>query len=166
MRCVAGRRPTNETRSCAEIGPIHVEAEKGSALALLPVLIVICVLLGVLAVNTANVFMARRALVNAASAAANDAASGISNDTYFKDSNYVLTDARVYSIVRRSLDTHGDQRVRILEAVAVTKSSVRVRLADVSHPFFRTPLSGSFGDVDLVVEMTSSAQTESSEPAL
>jgi hypothetical protein len=138
--------------------------ERGSSLALLPVLIVICVLLGVLAVNTANVFMARRALVNAASAAANDAASGISNDTYFENSNYVLTNARVYNIVRRSLDNHGDQRVRILEAVAINGRSVRVRISDVAHPFFRTLLSGSFGDINLVVAMTSSARSDGSAP--
>jgi hypothetical protein len=76
--------------------------ERGSVLALVPAAVLVSVLLGAIAVDSAVTFAAQRDLRSAALAAANDAATaGVDLDAYHETGAYTLSPG----LVRRAVDT-------------------------------------------------------------
>lgn len=69
--------------------------ERGSVLMLMPAAVLILVILGAIAVDSAVVFLAERELVNATAAAANDAAAAAVSDSAFYGSGEVVIDPAV-----------------------------------------------------------------------
>ena len=65
-------------------------SERGSALVLFPVAVLIVVFLAALCVDASRTFLGQRELANAAEAAANDAAAAINRSDYYNASAYVL----------------------------------------------------------------------------
>lgn len=75
---------------------------------LMPAAVLIVVILGGIAVDSAVVFTAQRELVSAAQAAANDAAAyGINENAFRAGQGYVLDPARVEQAIVRSLISDG-----------------------------------------------------------
>lgn len=66
--------------------------ERGSVLMLMPAAVLILVILGAIAVDSAVVFLAERELANATAAAANDAAAAAVSDAAFYGSGEVVID--------------------------------------------------------------------------
>lgn len=103
--------------------------DRGSALLLFPVGLVIVLLLGAVVVDFSAAHLARRDLADAASAAANDAVtSGLDLAALHADGGYRLDPHRVDDAVRASLQRRS---VPDLTEVAVTVdgAQVQVRLA-------------------------------------
>lgn len=96
--------------------------EAGSALLLVPVVFVVTLLFGAMSLDAARVFLAHRELSAAASAAANDAASGFDQAGYFAAGSYQLDASAVSFLVGQTLDTRRDD---LLDA-----STVQIRRLD------------------------------------
>jgi hypothetical protein len=136
--------------------------ESGSVLPLLPVLIIICFLLGTLSVSTASTFLAKRELYNAAAAAANDAVSGIDDAKYFGGSEYQvkIEDARI--LARQSIDARLGDTLRMRpEDIVITLEGegVRVTLEADFSPVFRGFLPGGLKKTRLKATALAEART-------
>lgn len=78
---------------------MHRRPERGSALLLYPAAILIMMALAAMAVDSSIAFLAQRELANAASAAANDAASeAVSDASFYEQNRIVLSAATVEAI--------------------------------------------------------------------
>lgn len=83
-------------------------SERGSVLMLMPAAVLVVVILGGIAVDSAVVFTAQRELVSATQAAANDAvAYGIDENAFRDGRGYVDDPARVDQAIARSLASRG-----------------------------------------------------------
>jgi hypothetical protein len=142
--------------------PRRSHGESGSVLPLLPVLIIICFLLGTLSVSTASTFLAKRELYNAAAAAANDAVSGIDDAKYFGGSEYQvkIEDARI--LARQSIDARLGDTLRMRpEDIVITLEGegVRVTLEADFSPVFRGFLPGGLKKTRLKATALAEART-------
>lgn len=80
--------------------------DRGSVLMLMPAAVLVIVILGGIAVDSAVVFSAQRELVNGAQAAANDAvAYGIDENAFRSGHGYVYDPARVEEAIARALSS-------------------------------------------------------------
>lgn len=92
----------------------------GSALLLMPTGVLVVVVLASLAVDAALVFTAQRQLVDAASAAANDAVTaGLDRDRFYECGAMALDDDRVRSVVLDSLQQRSADIVEGVGAVTL-----------------------------------------------
>lgn len=136
--------------------------ERGSVLPLLPVLIIICFLLGTLSVSTASTFLAKRELYNAAAAAANDAVSGINDESYFGKSEYVFDPVAAQKLAVQSVKARVGDTLRLREQdIKVTVEGERLRItieADFS-PVFRGFLPGGLKRTRLTATALAEART-------
>jgi hypothetical protein len=83
-------------------------SERGSALMLMPAAVMVVIVLGAIAFDLSLVHLGEREVLNAASAAANDAVTfGLDEETLRRDGRYQLDPVRVEEAVRRSLDARG-----------------------------------------------------------
>jgi hypothetical protein len=139
-----------------------VKREDGSVLPLLPVLIIICFLLGTLSVSTASTFLAKRELYNAAAAAANDAVSGIDDVDYYTNSAYTFDPTNMAKLARQSIAARLGDTLRMRpEDIVITLEGERVRVtleADFS-PVFRGFLPGGLKKTRLKATALAEART-------
>lgn len=121
----------------AELGAPLAEAERASALVLMPVAVLIFLVLGALAVDSAAVFLAQRQLANAAVAAANDAVAAVDVDTYYGDGSFRLDRARVQQVAEETVARRGLDHLDAVVAVATVQgAAVEVSItAQVDHIF-------------------------------
>jgi hypothetical protein len=134
--------------------------ESGSVLPLLPVLIIICFLLGTLSVSTASTFLAKRELHNAAAAAANDAVSGIDDAKYFGESEYKvkIEDARI--LATQSVAARLGDTIRLSDIIVTPEGEgVRVTLEADFSPVFRGFLPGGLKKTRLKATALAEART-------
>jgi hypothetical protein len=136
--------------------------EQGSVLPLLPVLIIICFLLGTLSVSTASTFLAKRELYNAAAAAANDAVSGIDDEKYFGDSVYVFDPINAQKLAIQSVKARVGDTLRLREQdikVTVDGERIRVSLEADFSPVFRGFLPGGLKKTRITATALAEART-------
>ncbi len=95
-------------------------AERGSALILIPVLVLVIVLAAGLVVDSAVAFSAKRDLVEAAAAASNDAANALQDDHLYESGALALDSTQV----RRMAADAVDRRVDGVEDIRVTSATV------------------------------------------
>lgn len=96
------------------------QACSGSALLLMPAAVLIVVILGSLAVDSAIVFAAQRQLADAASSAANDAVTaGLADAPFYACGQLDLDPQRVRSVVVESLAARSADIVEAVETVTV-----------------------------------------------
>lgn len=82
--------------------------DRGSVLALMPAAVLVFVVLGALAVDSALAFMGERQVSNLAAAVANDAAvQAIDFDRYYRTGEIVLDPVRVEDVAIAALGTSG-----------------------------------------------------------
>ncbi len=139
-----------------------VKREDGSVLPLLPVLIIICFLLGTLSVSTASTFLAKRELYNAAAAAANDAVSGIDDVDYYTNSTYTFDPTNMARLARQSIDARLGDTLRMRpEDIIITleDGGVRVTLEADFSPVFRGFLPGGLKKTRLKATALAEART-------
>lgn len=111
----------------------RTERERGSVLLLFPAAVLITLVLGSLAVDTALVHLRQRELVEAAESAANDAAiQGLDLDRYRRTGEYRVDPSIARAAVLRSLEARGLGRelaapptVRVVGGVVVEVELVR-----------------------------------------
>lgn len=136
---------------------------------LFPAAFLIMIALAAMTVDNAVAFLARRELVNATAAAANDAATQAISDTSFYTGNRVelspsgvqaVAVARIYAIVDRSRH-HG--LVVQAEAVPPVRAgcawSVRVTASSRVDEIFGKALPGSSGQVAVKAQATASPRS-------
>jgi malate synthase len=140
----------------------ELRTEQGSVLPLLPVLIIICFLLGTLSVSTASTFLAKRELYNAAAAAANDAVSGIDDEKYFGDSVYVFDPINAQKLAIQSVKARVGDTLRLREQdikITVDGERIRVSLEADFSPVFRGFLPGGLKKTRLKATALAEART-------
>ena len=136
--------------------------ERGSVLPLLPVLIVVCFLLGTLSVSTASTFLAKRELYNAAAAAANDAVSGIDDEAYFGQSKFELRVDDMRILATQSVAARVGDSIRLRpEDITITPEGegVRVTLVADFSPVFRGFLPGGLKKTRITATAVAEART-------
>ena len=141
--------------------PPAPKTESGSALPLLPVFIIICFLMGSMAVSTASTFLAKRELTNAVAAAANDAVSGINDRSYFTNSTYEFDQATITNFAKAAIRSRTDLSVKEVESIIVTQEGGGVRVTVVTdfQPIFRGFLPSKYRKVHLRATALAEAQT-------
>jgi hypothetical protein len=106
---------------------------------LMPAAVLVLVVLGGIAVDSAVVFMAQRELAGAVSAAANDAAAeALDEGALYRSGEVVLDPARAAAVAAAAIEARQPQGLRLVGApvVRVAGRQVCVRLvADVDHIF-------------------------------
>jgi uncharacterized membrane protein len=134
------------------------ESERGSALPLVPALFLICIFLGILAVDTASIFLAQRELLNATAAAANDAASEIEGPEYFNVANYKILQQRAELVANKSITDRLDDTFRGPKATASISGNFVVISTDATiTPLFRSILPKSMQRITLRVKARAAA---------
>jgi uncharacterized membrane protein len=137
-------------------------SERGSVLPLLPVLIIVCFLLGTLSVSTASTFLAKRELYNAAAAAANDAVSGIDDEAYFSQSLYKLNIEDMKTLATQSVAARVGDTIRLRTEdikVELEGEGVRVTLEADFSPVFRGFLPGGLKKTRIKATALAEART-------
>jgi Flp pilus assembly protein TadG len=87
---------------------VDARRESGSALVLIPVLMLIIIVAAGLVIDSAIGFTAKRALVDTAATAANDAANGLDSDSLFTSGSVKLNEDLVTRIASKSVATRSD----------------------------------------------------------
>lgn len=93
-------------------------------LILMPAAVLIFLVLGALAVDSAAVFLAQRQLANAAVAAANDAVAAVDVDFYYGEGSFRLDSARVQQVAEESVERSGLDHLDAVMAVATVEGDV------------------------------------------
>jgi hypothetical protein len=108
---------------------------RGSVLALVPAAVLVLILLGALAVDSAAAYLAQRQLSDAMAGAANDAATAALSDRAFYDRGQLLLDPEAAaSVVCRSLTASLDRHVHLTSLeVAVDRRWVHVRASALTR---------------------------------
>ena len=159
-RFTGGTILKNETSQTDQ--PFDISKERGSVLPLLPVLIIVCFLLGTLSVSTASTFLAKRELYNAAAAAANDAVSGINDASYFGESKYVFDPVIAQKLAVQSVKARVGDTLRLREQdikVTVDGEVLRVTLEADFSPVFRGFLPGGLKKTRIKATALAEART-------
>ena len=121
---------------------------RGSALLLVPAAVLIVVVLGSLAVDSAIVFTAQRQLADAAAAAANDAVTaGLTEEAFYRCEGVRLNPERVREVVVASLDARAADIVDAVHSVSTGQDTtgaptVTVHVAGTVTPLFAPALPG------------------------
>ena len=133
--------------------------DRGSTLLLFPAALLIMIALAAITVDSAIAFLARRELVNATAAAANDAATeALSDSSFYEDDRIELSPAAVESIavdrVRALVDTGRHHGLSVIaEAVPPTGAgcawTVRVAASSTVDELFGKAMPGSSGTVSV-----------------
>lgn len=112
-------------------------SERASVLALMPAAVLIFLVLGALAVDSAAVFLAQRQLANTAVAAANDAVGAVDADRYYGDGIFRLDPAQVHRVAQDSVARAGlDHLDNVVAVASVEGDAVEVTIrAQVDHIF-------------------------------
>jgi len=105
--------------------------DRGSFLALVPAAVLVLVILGAIAVDSAIAFLGQREVSNAAAAAANDAAgAALSDDAFYRSGLLVVDEARARSVAAHAVAARAPRRVEVESvdvAVAGDEVCVTVR---------------------------------------
>jgi len=105
--------------------------ERGSVLALMPAAVLVFVVLGALAVDSALAFLGERQVSNLAAAVANDAAAqGIDFDRYYRTGEIVLDPVLVEDVAVAALATSGLDHLEelVIDTDVVGDDVVRVEV--------------------------------------
>lgn len=127
--------------------------DRGSALLLMPVAVLIVIILGAIAVDSSITFLAQRELVDATQAAANDAATyGADTGRIRSGSGYVLDPTRVDEAVQRAFAArgldHADVSYEVVDGSLVVHASRRVSTV------FSKAIPGGVGTVVVTARAT------------
>lgn len=132
--------------------------ERGSVLVLMPAAVLVLLVLGALAVDAAAVFLAQRQLANAASAAANDAATqAVDLDRFYSDGSVGLAPPDAQRVASATVERLGLDHLSDVRPVATVRGDVvEVTVSARAHPVFAPALPG--GADTVAVAATAAAQ--------
>lgn len=118
--------------------------ERGSVLILVPVGLLVLVILGSLAVDSAVQYLGQEQLHDALSAAANDAVTaGIDSGSFYRGGRVTLDPAEVAKVVCLDLLAQGDSQLHdVTVSAAISGDSVRLEGAAVVESVFGRALPG------------------------
>lgn len=162
----AGTRGTGGKGACDDRGgrrPEHRRGEAGSAWILAPAALLIMVVLGAIAVDSALVYLGQRQLVDAADSAATNAAGGISESAFYGSptgggGRIVLSANRADRLAAATISNQDLSAVTLSSTqVEVAGRQVCVRLSGVVHPIFGSALPGHPFDVGVTAVATATA---------
>lgn len=116
-------------------------SERASALVLIPVLVLVIVLAAGLVIDSAVAFSAKRALFEAAAAAANDAANALQDDPLYAGSSLALDAAQVQHLATAAVNARVDgvDEVRVKSATVTMvrgRPVVRITITGQARPVF------------------------------
>ena len=104
-------------------GTVERATERGSVLMLVPAAVLVLVILGAIAVDFSVAFLGQRELTNAAAAAANDAATAISEQSFYRGGGEVapgtirVDEARARRVADQALLARAPRGVHITDSV-------------------------------------------------
>lgn len=118
--------------------------EHGSVLVLMPAAVLVFLVLGALAVDAATVFLAQRQLANAASAAANDAATqAVDLELFYAEGSVRLLPADAQRVAAVSVDRLGLDHLSDVRPVATVRGDVvEVTVSARAHQVFAPAVPG------------------------
>lgn len=121
--------------------------ERGSALMLVPAAVLVLFILGALVVDSAAVWLGQRQLQSAASVAATDAASAVSDQQYYSSGQVVLAPEAAERVARASVADQTLSGVTLSGApvVQVAGRQVCVSLTGTVRPIFGRAIPGFGG---------------------
>jgi Flp pilus assembly protein TadG len=140
----------------------RAQIERGSALLLVPVMVLILILAAGLVVDSSIAFSTKRDLVEAASAAANDASSAISEDPTYTSGGTILSGDLVSKRAQQAIDArrnHLGHDVTVQTAIvtgADGRPAVRVTVTGSAHFLFSKAIPGRSSTMQLSATVTSS----------
>ncbi|MGI8794012.1 MAG: hypothetical protein ACR2H3_12715 [Acidimicrobiales bacterium] len=112
-------------------------SDRGSALMLMPAAVLILLVLGALAVDSAIVWSAQRELANRAAAAANDiAATAVDDEAFYQRGEVKLDEAVARRVADAITVADGGLRSVIVDDVTVSGREVRVALRGTVRRLF------------------------------
>lgn len=134
--------------------------EDGSALLLIPAMVLIVVAMSLLTINSALTFLARQEIDRLASAAANDAVSGIGASPYFRKGSYNVLSATAESLGSASLAARVSDSVRDpkVEVVVVDGDTVVVTASGLPRSLVSKLLPWSQRRITVVVSADAVSQ--------
>jgi Flp pilus assembly protein TadG len=142
--------------------------ERGSVLMLMPAAILVLIVLGAIAVDSAVTFLAQRELMNAAAAAANDAATSALVDRSFYEGGgaLVLDRARAEQVAATSIAASQPQGLALQGApvVNVDGASVCVELTARVHHLFAHAIPGVAHDTTVSARASATAVAAGAVP--
>lgn len=139
----------------------HPSTEHGSSLLMIPVMVLILFLAAGLVVDSAIAFSAKRDLVEAASAAANDAASSLSERDSYDDGTLVLDRAEVAKRAEQAFRVRANNLGSQTSVNAIVtvgpggRSIVRVTATSTAHYLFARVVPGRASTIELSATVTS-----------
>jgi hypothetical protein len=118
--------------------------ESGSALILLPAIVVIVTFLGALTVSHATLFLAQRELFAIAQSAANNGVSAIDVERFRTTGDFIVDPSALQTFVAAEVAQHVNDLVRVetIETGRLTDSTVEVRLTGSAPTAFLRQLPG------------------------
>ena len=162
----AGTRGPGGTGACDDgtgRRPEPRSGEAGSAWILAPAALLIMVVLGAIAVDSALAYLGQRQLVDAADSAATNAAGGVSESAFYGSSTggggaIVLSASRADRLAAATLSSQDLSAVSLSSTqVEVAGRQVCIRLSGVVHPIFGGALPGHPLDVRVTAVATATA---------
>lgn len=148
--------------------PPRRRPESGSALALVPAGLLVLVLLGALAVDSAVTYLGQQQLHDALTAAANDAAgAAIDNTVFYRNGHVVLDASRAQTIVCESVAAqHFSQLRQVRIWVSVEGPDITVRGTAVVDAVFGRAIPGfATRSVSAGVDAVAVSGTRTAQPA-
>lgn len=132
--------------------------QRGSVLVLMPAAVLVFLVLGALAVDAAAVFLAQRQLANAASAAANDAATrAVDLELFYAGGSVRLVPGDAQRVAVDTVDRLGlDHLSEVRPVVTVRGDVVEVTVSARAHQIFAPSVPGGADTVG--VAATAAAQ--------
>lgn len=136
-----------------------MRGDRGSVLMLLPAAVLVFLVLGALCVDYGSVYAARRELIDAAAAAANDvAARAVDLDVLYETGEVRLDLAVAEEVARRSIAAKRLDRLdALVEGVDVDGVEVTVRVRGRAQYLFAKAVPGGPEGIDLVVRGTAAS---------
>lgn len=141
--------------------------DAGSALLLAPAGVLVLVVLGAIAADSAVVLLAERELANAAAAAANDAATAAIDDaTFYGDGRVELDAAVAVRVARAAVEARAPEGVDVSDVdVRVGAATVCVRISGTVPHWFAPAVPGARRTTAVEAASTASAAQDDEELA-
>lgn len=119
-------------------------SDSGSVWILAPAAVLVLVILGALAVDSAVVFLGQRQLSEAASSAATNAVSAISRSAFYRQGRVVIDSARATQVADETVASEDLSAARLSSppVVIVEGDQVCVRLVALVRPIFGRAIPG------------------------
>lgn len=134
-------------------------SERGSVLALVPATVLVVVILAAIAVDSAYVFLAQRALAAEVAGAANDIAGlAVDDVAFYSEGSLALSSAEAETYVARRFGRTPEPLAEVTATVTVSGPSVTVSAVGRVRRIFGAAIPGLGREVEVSARTTATAR--------